>query len=313
MLHLVIEIRLHAEAIHADINRMMGANMTAFNATVDGVIPTPQAFNVALSNKTALEKLYGLFVTLKLAQILQFAARISLTALIATGNAAMYIAPTCFSIMNSNFFTAALLSHAGFYSLSTANQAKILQIYKALDLFIAENIEQKPTLQRFDNHIKDILQGERLEHYTKVIGLRQKLAKAKTRVSEARLSIVNYEDQEALVAEIANVIGTAHRLEIHLAEAIDSALHHVDVSMDTTSSSSLSKSKADGAGGRPVFGSLSSSSSSSSSGGPHEEGEVGGNRSTRKRGSNKKGKTKSKRSPKSTRKGGRKQSARKIR
>jgi hypothetical protein len=41
--------------------------------------------------------------------------------------------------------------------------------------------------------------------------------------------------------------------------------------------------------------------------------EKGGNRSTRKRGSNKKGGAKSKCSPKSTRKGGRKQSVRKRR
>jgi hypothetical protein len=81
-----------------------------------------------------------------------------------------------------------------------------------------------------------------------------------------------------------------------------------------------SKLKAAGAGaGATVSGSPSMAANGSSGAGaenqmvPGDNPNAGGNRSTRKRGSNKKGGAKSKCSPKSTRKGGRKQSARKRR
>jgi hypothetical protein len=83
-----------------------------------------------------------------------------------------------------------------------------------------------------------------------------------------------------------------------------------------------SKLEAAGAGAT-VSGSSSMAANGSSGAGagagagnqmvPGDDPNAGGNRSTRKRGSNKKGGAKSKCSPKSTRKGGRKQSARKRR
>ena len=267
----------YVDAINTDINRIMTDNMGSFNTIVGNTIPTAEEFGVMLSSTSIPKKLYLLSVSLQFAKTIPFFTRAAFTALIATGNAARYFGPMCWSVFNSNIFTVALLSHASFYALNTQQRAAVLTLYNRMDEYMAGKITTPDQLKEFKSHIDHVLNKDSLKHFRSEVGLKQRLVQAKTRIATTQRLIEYNEIETRIAEEIQAAISTADRLEAELAQRI-----------------------ASGAGAGSVI--------------PMEDGNnAGGSRSTRKRGMNKKGGAKSKRSPKSTRKGGRKQSARKIR
>jgi hypothetical protein len=311
----------YAVAINADINRIMTANMGAFNQKFGGVIPTPPEFTAILSNTSVLKKLYWLFVSLKFAQTIPLFTRVMFTAFIATGNVAIYITPTCYSILNSNIFTAALLMHAGFYQLSDDTKNRMITLYHAADRRIADTVLPKPDDHKaFTTHLYEVLQQADLDHYKAIVSADQELVKINLEIGKIDKKIVDTMVIEAMKSQI----DTQKDLLLARKRELDDIINqNINKSILTTSSiaSSVftnaadgqhaglaSKLKAAGAGSDAANGSLPRSGA-----GAKMDTGLGGNRSTRKRGMNKKGGAKSKCSPKSTQKAGRKQSARKRR
>jgi hypothetical protein len=322
----------YAQAINADINRIMTDNMDYFRTSVEGTIPTPEQFTVILAGKSVPTKLYMLSVSLKFAQTLPFFTRTLFTAIIAANNTFRFFGPMCWSVFNSNIFTLALLTHASFYSLSQANQEKLLNAYNKLDLYAANQItiDRAKVLKTFNKDIEITLTGDELAHYTATVGLKQQIARVNADTAGIRKLLEYNAEEAALASQVAAAKENAERLEAELirrraagaaapsvfgtgagagAGAGFASLAATPSSLFLSSSSSSSRAPGAGAGA----GAGSDAANGSLPRSEAEDMELGGNRSTRKRGSNKKGGAKSKRSPKSTRKGGRKHSARKRR
>ena len=302
----------YARAIHDDINRIMTANIDAFQGIVEGTIPTPEQFTVILAGKSVLTKLYMLSVSLKFAQTLPFFTRTLFTAIIAANNTFRFFGPMCWSVFNSNIFTLALLTHASFYSLSQENQEKLLNAYNKLDLYAANQItiDHAKVLETFNKDIEITLTGDELAHYTATVGLKQQIARVNADTAGIRKLLEYNAEEAALASQVAAAKENADRLEAELirrrAAGAAGAARSGFASLAATPSSSSSSSSLLAFNQDVVMGDQSAHDLMNVRG-------KGGKRSTRKRGMNKKGGAKSKRSPKSTRKGGRKQSALKRR
>ena len=318
-LHFVIDpvsaaIAPYGDVMNGYINQVAVANREAIITAKGAVVITPDQLKLWLDNTRWYDKIYTLIVAGKIFQIAPVLASGILTAAGLALNAGLYFTPFAVLAAQSRVCTLALLSHAAFYNLSEANQVKLLSVYEKLDEYVAGKIQvtNAAQLQTFKADIETKLTGNELTHYKNVVGLKQKIAQVSATAGEIQL-LIKYDDIERnLALQVAAARENAARLEAELARRRGPGV---------AAPASLFLPVAAGSGLPSLSSSSSSSSSPSATTTSSEAAEGllnmdtghGGNRSTRKRGSNKKGKTKSKRSPKSTRKGGRKQSARKIR
>ena len=274
----------YVEAISQYINGVMTANMSAITTASEGMIATPADFQGWLGRTSITTKLYWMVVSLNLVKSLPALAGAALTGASIAVRTSVYFAPIVYHITNSNIFTAALLMHAGFYQLTDTTQAKVLNAYYAFDRRIAETIHPpEDTLAAFDTHIKATLQGDELIHFRNTVNLQQQIAKISGEIGKTKRLIDHKTEEQVLADQIKVAIARAAELQADL----DSRM--------TPPGSVFPNAAGSGAGAAPPTNVIG----------------LGGNRSTRKRGSNKKGGAKSKCSPKSTRKSGRKQSARK--
>jgi hypothetical protein len=304
-LHFVIDpvnaaIAPYGAVMNYYINQVTVANMDAIGRATGMVVITPLQLTQWLDATPWYDKIYTLIVAGKIIQIAPTLASGLFTTAGLALNAGLYFAPFAVLIAQSRFFTIVLLSHATFRTLSPANQAIVLNMGNKLDTYLGNKIETERVAQlnELNEVVKNTLTNDDLQHYIKTVGLKQQIARANADAGGIEKLIKFDTAEQELVRQVDAARKTVTDLEAVLASRRGPA------------QSFLACRGGGGGGGGAGAGSSSAYDPMNKM---EMEMEKGGNRSTRKRGSNKKGGAKSKCSPKSTRKGGRKQSVRKRR
>ena len=286
------------------INRVMTANITAITSAVGGSIAAPADFGTWLADTPVTTKLYWMLVSLKLAQNAIAAAGIVGSAASMAMRTSIYIAPIVYHVTNSNIFTAALLMHAGFYQLSIDSQNRLITLYHAADEKIANVVLPKPDEHKpFITHLYSVLQQADLDHYKEIVKADKELVQINADIGEIEKKLENTMVESDMQRQIVD----KRSLLLAKKRELDAMINESILSTSSAASSVFTSA----AGGQHAGLASKVGAAGAGAGAGAEDMELGGNRSTRKRGSNKKGGAKSKCSPKSTRKGGRKQSTRK--
>jgi len=299
----------YKDVFEAYINGVMTANITVIKSAVGGSIAAPDDFGAWLGRTPVATKLYWMLVSLKLAQNAIAAAGIAGAGASMAMRTSIYIAPIVYHVTNSNIFTAALLMHAGFYQLSIDSQNRLITLYHAADEKIADTILPKPDEHKaFTTHLYEVLQQADLDHYKAIVKADQELVQINADIGEIEKKLENTMVKTDLQRQIDVKRSQLLAKKVELDDMINESI---------LSTSSAASSVFTSAAGGQHAGLASKLEAAGAGAGnqmvPGDNPNAGGNRSTRKRGMNKKGGAKSKCSPKSTRKGGRKHSARKRR